>query len=144
MGRVRNSFRQRTAVVALPLQDLHIRGRFPHFARSGSRGEAVWTGTLQPRQSSPAYRVVIRYRIGSIPRVTVTWPQVAPSAPHRFADGTLCLYWAKEWQWRGDMIIAQTIIPWTSLWLYYYELWLDTGEWLGPSSHDLTKTQQTE
>jgi hypothetical protein len=33
------------------------------------------------------------------------------------------------------MLIATTILPWTALWLYYYELWLDTGKWLGPSSH---------
>jgi hypothetical protein len=33
------------------------------------------------------------------------------------------------------MLIATTLIPWTALWLYYYELWLDTGKWLGPSSH---------
>lgn len=33
------------------------------------------------------------------------------------------------------MLIAKTILPWTALWLYYYELWLDTGKWLGPSSH---------
>ena len=35
-----------------------------------------------------------------------------------------------------DQLIANTIIPWTGSWLFFYELWLDTGKWLGPSSHD--------
>jgi hypothetical protein len=29
------------------------------------------------------------------------------------------------------MKIATTIIPWLSLWLYYYEVWHATGEWMG-------------
>jgi hypothetical protein len=29
------------------------------------------------------------------------------------------------------MSIAETIIPWTSEWLYFYELWVFTGEWHG-------------
>jgi len=29
------------------------------------------------------------------------------------------------------MIIAITILPWASLWLLYYEIWLLTGEWCG-------------
>ncbi len=56
--------------------------------------------------------------------------------PHLYADGSLCLYWPKEWRWSRKAIIAETILPWAANWLLYYELWLDTGEWLGPSSHD--------
>jgi len=40
------------------------------------------------------------------------------------------------------MLIATTILPWTALWLYYYELWLDTGKWLGPSSHSADRHLQ--
>jgi hypothetical protein len=25
---------------------------------------------------------------------------------------------------------------WTALWLEYFEIWQETGEWLGPNSHD--------
>jgi hypothetical protein len=31
--------------------------------------------------------------------------------------------------------IAYTILPWTSLWLYFYELWLVTGQWMGGGKH---------
>jgi hypothetical protein len=33
------------------------------------------------------------------------------------------------------MYIHESIVPWTSLWLYYYEIWHATGEWLG-GGHD--------
>jgi hypothetical protein len=33
------------------------------------------------------------------------------------------------------MPIADTIIPWTSEWLFFYELWLASGEWHG-GGHD--------
>lgn len=32
-------------------------------------------------------------------------------------------------------LLADTIIPWTVEWLYFYELWLATGEWLGGGEH---------
>jgi len=61
-----------------------------------------------------------------------------------YADETLCLFWPDEWIWRGHELVAETIIPWTALWLYYYELWLDTGEWLGPSSHHPSLKDENE
>ena len=39
------------------------------------------------------------------------------------------------------MPIADTIIPWTSEWLFFYELWLATGgEWLGEGEHPPPRT----
>jgi hypothetical protein len=29
------------------------------------------------------------------------------------------------------MRISEYIVPWISLWLFFYETWLITGEWLG-------------
>ena len=31
--------------------------------------------------------------------------------------------------------LSNTIIPWAIEWLYYYELWLTTGKWLGGGRH---------
>lgn len=121
--------------VSIALQDARIKQLFPGFRYARQNGAAVWRGTLQPRESSPRYRVVIEYRQGKVPKVRVTWPPLPPTTPHLYADRTLCLYWPSEWRWGRDQVIAETILPWAALWLYYYELWLDTGEWLGPSSH---------
>lgn len=125
--------------ISLAVQDLHVRQRFPRFVCHIVQGLAVWKGTLQPRVTSPIYHVEIRYKSRQIPTVRVRKPPLAPHSPHLYRDGTLCLYWPKEWWWQSDELIAQTIIPWTAAWLYYYEIWLDTGQWLGPSSHDSPK-----
>ena len=120
----------------LMIQAWHIQKRFPDFTYHVRNGLAVWRGYLQPRMTAPNYLIEVKYRLKDIPRVWVLSPSLHPDAVHLYAEQDLCLYWPKEWGWRGDQIIAETIIPWTGSWLYYYELWLDTGKWLGPSSHD--------
>lgn len=123
-------------VISLAWQNWHIKRHFPSFTYRSAPGLALWRGTLQPRLSSPVYQIEIRYRGKKVPAVKVISPPLVDGCPHLYKDGFLCLYWPKEWQWRPDQIIAKTILPWAASWLYYYELWLDTGEWLGPSSHE--------
>ncbi len=105
---------------------------WPTFRRSGDARRSTWRGILQPTEVSRQYEVAVSYRLGLIPEVRVQKPKLPPKAPHTYTDGTLCLYYPSDWQWHGQRIIAHTIIPWTADWLFYYELWLDTGEWHGP------------
>ena len=55
--------------------------------------------------------------------------------PHMYSDGSLCLYYPKYNEWSYTDSWAETLIPWTSLWLFYYEIWIETGEWLGGGIH---------
>jgi hypothetical protein len=135
MGLSRFEYSQLKEALNPGLQGLHILHQFPHFTYRRERGVGVWRGTLQPHRLSQKYRIVLRYTPDSSPTVQVISPQLALKAPHRWNDGSLCLFYPKESPWHRDMLIAETILPWTALWLYYYELWLDTGKWLGPSSH---------
>lgn len=125
--------------INLALQNTHVQKRFSNFSCRIKRGCATWRGTLQPRSISPIYQIEIRYKQKQIPKVKVVSPPLASDAPHLYPDRSLCLYWPKEWWWQQDKLIADIIIPWAASWLYHYELWLDTGEWLGPSSHDSPK-----
>lgn len=125
--------------INLALQNAHVQRQFSNFSCRLKRQRATWRGSLQPRSTSPVYQVEIRYQQRQIPKAKVLSPPLAPNAPHLYGDGTLCLYWPEEWRWQQDKLVADVIIPWTALWLYYYELWLDTGRWLGPSSHDSSK-----
>lgn len=136
MARNGKGFRGRSTVVSLAQQDLALRRLFPGFRTSLRPGVATWEGDLQPRESSPVYRVRIEYKLSGIPRVWVLSPELMPGTPHVWPkDGTLCLYFWRESPWRKCYLIGNTIIPWTALWLLYYELWLETDEWLGPTSH---------
>ena len=49
----------------------------------------------------------------------------------------LCLYYPSEWN--STMNISDTIIPWISEWLYYFEFWCITGEWYGGGKHPTKK-----
>ena len=49
--------------------------------------------------------------------------------PHTFPGDKLCLHLPGEWS--PKMYISHTTIPWTSEWLFYYEIWLISGSWDG-------------
>lgn len=55
--------------------------------------------------------------------------------PHLYSNGSLCLYYPKYQERNYSDSWADTLIPWTSLWLFYYEIWKDTGKWLGGGIH---------
>lgn len=137
MARKRNKSFIPIPVASLAMQNWHIAHRFPGSSYQRNRGCGIWISALQPREVSPVYRVRVQYQLKGLPKVRVLTPELEPNAPHLYRDGTLCLYWPMEWEWRTDQLIAETILPWAASWLFYYELWLDSGKWLGPSSHDI-------
>ncbi|MFS8102099.1 hypothetical protein LFM09_33735 [Lentzea alba] len=92
------------------------------------------TFELQPTSASRRYRVRLNYRHGTAPDVAVLHPALAlrdgaTSLPHTYPGDRLCLH--LPGQWRPTMLLADTIVPWTSEWLLYYEIWLVTGTWHG-------------
>jgi hypothetical protein len=108
--------------------------KFSQFKFSWENGTGIWRGTLQPTPISPVYHILIKYNINREPKVCVLSPELKANAPHRYKDKSLCLYWYKEWSWFPDQDISKTIVPWAALWLYYYEIWLDTNEWLAEAA----------
>lgn len=87
------------------------------------------------------YTVEVSYRLGDSPNVYVLDPALKKRAgsdepiPHMYSATRLCLYLPRAGEWNKGMYLSQTILPWTSLWLYYYEVWHATGEWLGGGVH---------
>ena len=53
------------------------------------------------------------------------------SLPHvwNHEKQVLCLF--QEGDWRPGLRLADSIVPWASEWLFFYEIWLVTGEWDG-------------
>lgn len=120
-------------------QDQYMRARYPQFRSSTNHGtRIVWYGTLQPAPRSQAYEVRISYEVPFRPVVRVLSPKLQTwgnlrKQPHTFQDGSLCVHQTHEWN--GNKLMAATIVPWTSLWLFFYETWLDTGAWEGEGTH---------
>lgn len=116
-------------------QNTRLLAALPTFRRVARGNPYVWEGTLRPTSLSEEYRVRITHDATKRrPRVEVLDPKLVTredgvSIPHTFSGERPCLHLPAEWH--SSMFIHQTIVPWTSLWLYYYEIWLATGMWLG-------------
>lgn len=113
---------------------------YPGFRFTWNRNTLRWVGVLTPTPLSASYRIEIRYKAPLHPVVTVLEPRIAPRPdgapiPHVYPGGHLCLYHPGKWEWTTADLIAETIVPWTSLWLLYYEAWQATGVWSGGGEH---------
>lgn len=119
--------------LSLAQQAMILRSRFPASRVDLRRDRVSWTGTIRPTPCSRDYEVVIVYRQGRYPHVTVLDPPLEPgpgdTLPHTYRDGSLCLHLKSEWD--SSMPIADTIVSWAAEWLAHYELWKVRGRWYG-------------
>jgi hypothetical protein len=127
-----NHVRQRPLTPAE--QAYFLKLAFPGFHVITARNELRCSGVLQPSLTSDKYTIGLEYRVPSRPRVQVLRPhlRLAPGCtklPHVFEGDDLCLHLSTDW--RPDLRISEFILPWISFWLFFYEAWLMTGEWLG-------------
>lgn len=105
------------------------------------KGKVVVNIFLQPSEGSMKYKVKLLAKIGSTKvDVFVIDPNIRDlkkklPIPHLYPDGSLCLCYPNYNEWSAEDLWADTLIPWTCLWLYFFELWLATGEWLGGGIH---------
>ena len=116
-------------------QAVRLKRQFPDEQTPAVKAnKLVWTVTLQPTPMSVRYTVQIRYQHRRRPKVTVLTPALDPRpdapGPHVYPGNELCLYYYDEFV-GTENFIADTIVPWTSEWLYFYETWMSTGAWLG-------------
>ncbi len=116
---------------------------FPQFQCSWHQNVATWRGPLHPSALSAEYLVRITYKLGSAPAVDVLDPVLTPrfvgkKIPHTYSENRLCLYLPSANDWSSRSLVANTIVPWTSEWLFFYEIWHGTGEWLGGGAHPKT------
>ncbi len=112
------------------IQAWHVRGAVP---AAIYKGKGVIEFPYRPTEVSRNYFVRIDYgRAPAAPRIWIVRPKLHPNAPHRFPNGSLCLFFEDEWT--PDMSFANTIVPWTLEWIGCYELWLETDTWIGPEA----------
>lgn len=117
-----------------------LRSRFPTVTPPRVQADRLtWFWQVQPSPCSVTYTVRLMLQgIGS-PKVHVVDPplQLAEGKnrlPHVFEADRLCLYYDDEFDRRVDQL-ADTVVPWVSEWLFFYEQWLTTGEWHGGGIH---------
>jgi hypothetical protein len=118
----------------------YLRVHWPNFRSRLEKGKLTSIGELQPTELSSTYTVEVSQPGGGCPEVRVLQPELKrgpndEDIPHMYMQERLCLYLPGSGEWKPDDPIALTIIPWASLWLYFYEVWRATNEWLGGGVH---------
>jgi hypothetical protein len=104
-------------------------------------GRFTWTYDTSPSALSRLYRIRIEMDHDLSPDVFVEDPDLNDLAgsrdlPHVYSDPTrLCLYLPGTSEWQPWMRLDRTIVPWVSLWLFYFEDWLASNEWKGGGEH---------
>ncbi len=133
--------------LTLGQQVLRMSSICPRFKCVMKPSIVVWTGCVQPTEMTCVYLIRVAYMLGLRPKVSVINPvlrrrNATEEIPHLFPGNFLCLYQPRYQEWLGSMFIADTIIPWAVLWLYYYEVWHATGEWQGGGEHPRTRERK--
>src|SRR5258708_32822077 len=105
-------------------------------------GGLVWLYSGRPSPIGRLYKLELRYQQSGYPEVFVREPNIGVLAggrnlPHVYQQTPpqpcLFLPWTDEWT--PQRTLVDTIIPWSILWLYYFEVWLRSGEWTGAGRH---------
>jgi hypothetical protein len=131
--------RSRPSVTPLPVQEAHLLRRYPDSRVVRTPQELTWLGRLTPAPYCSTYEVLVNHRRGNQPLVYVSRPRLQLvgdlDLPHVYTWNTLCLF-LDEREWDPSLLISETLVPWASEWLYFYEAWVATGgEWFGKGVH---------
>jgi hypothetical protein len=125
-----------------------LRTHFPDGHGRIRRRILTWTMGIRPTPLSGLYRVDIQLGQGSTPKIWVLEPCLADLAtdrrlPHVYEQrpAHLCLYRPAYGEWATSTPLYRTVVPWTSLWLFYFEDWLLTDEWKGGGEHPPTESE---
>lgn len=105
-------------------------------------GRLIWRFDVRPMPLSRCYRVHIDLQQGFPPEVVVIDPDLRLLAdgrrlPHVYSEEPvqLCLYLPRTNEWAPSDRLDLTVVPWTYLWLFYFEEWLHSDEWKGGGEH---------
>lgn len=117
----------------LARQKVLIEKNYTYLKCNTSKGTLTCKGKLQPNDACKEYTIKLIYKVGTQPKVKILEPQIEYNDEiHLYKSGNLCLFHSSDLIWNDDkIIIAETIIPWISEWIIFYEIWLITGKWLG-------------
>lgn len=98
-----------------------------------------WCCDFTPTSLSDTYTLKIEYQMGYYPKSYIINPKPLSLAdgairlPHTYdtKKQRLCLFNPDYKEWTSAMPIANTIVHWAVLWMFFYESWVCTGKWLG-------------
>lgn len=126
----------------LPVQAVLLKKKYPESTVTVKKNTLVWKGVIKPTPFSCGYNIEVLCEKGNKPKVYLCEPNIEgiekDDFPHFYLQNKkrkyknkvhLCLNLPAEFDY--SLAIADTLIPWAQEWLFFYEIWLITGEWKG-------------
>ena len=107
----------------------------------------VWESRIQPTAISYSYSIRITHELYALPQIFLLSPNPQEMAdavipgrkiPHVYSYDhpiRLCVYHSKKREWKNTMPLVATVIPWTVMWLSFFEDWVSTDVWSGGGEH---------
>lgn len=133
----KNFFKQK--YIPFVVQGCLLQKDYPKSKWSVEKNQLFWSGIIKPSPLSREYQIKMVCKSGKKPKVILYGEKIEgiekKDFPHHYRinqekqEVELCLHLPLEFNYSCS--IADTIIPWIQEWLYYYEIWLTTGEWRG-------------
>ncbi len=126
-------------LIPIPKQLGKILSTYHSWSGKVTRNGLVLEGKVQPTALSPEYSIQVKYTLKRRPVVKILSPELKihperDKLPHIFVqNNSLCLHY-NDFDYYNDYL-SDTIIVWITWWLYFYEIWLATGEWCGGGKH---------
>ena len=120
-------------------QEAAFKSLYPDFKVHNNLSSLRVEGWVKPTARSITYWFILKYIVNRRPTIIITEPilelnEKQKTLPHIFKGDSLCLYYSNK-EFNGSKLLANTVIPWITLWVYYYEIWCVDGEWLGGGIH---------
>jgi hypothetical protein len=114
--------------------------KHPQLKLELKRQTVAWQGEWSPSVLSDTYLIRVTYTYRKRPIIEILSPTLKlakgkDQLPHTYAGGQhdICVHEPHEWN--SKLLVADTIMPWVSQWLLFYEYWEQTGSWEGEGTH---------
>ncbi len=145
MGSVKLRQNREQLYLAQQIGRMHM--KYPELKIAMRRNEGIWTGLWWPHALSDRYHIRVSYSVGRRPKIAVLEPQLQlakgkAKLPHTYGDGQMDICVHRPDEWWPALYIADTIMPWISQWLRFYEVWEQTGSWEGEGTHPEARSHE--
>ena len=135
--------------LSMAAQIFKMSSKHSQFKLSLKRNTASWQGTWCPSDLSDTYLIRVVYSFRRRPVVSILSPKLrlakgTSRLPHTYANGQLDICVHEPHEWNSRLLVADTIMPWVSQWLRFYEYWEQTGSWEGKGTHPESRSHRSK
>lgn len=135
------------SAISLQRQAESVRKQWPDLSIRIRKSTLEIEGKIQPTPLTLSYRFRLKYSVGSAPKIWILEPKLlteknGQKLEHVYRPDERPCVFHPAIDWTSRTYLGTTVIPWLSEWLFFYEIWLATDEWLGGGVHPGHQTEE--